>query len=346
MRDTILFLQSEIHNYHISLIIELTECHNYDVISIYKDKNIRTPFVPPKLNNVTFIGKSNFKTANNIIHYINGRNVEMARVSGWVDKEYLKVAKYLKNIDVKTVVCSDTQWKNEIKQTIGAFLYNCKIRSAFTHIMVAGPYQFEYARKLNFDKRQIIFGNLSANSDVFNTTIEELNKEINRRILFVGLLDKNKIGMLLEVWYELDDKNGWNLDLIGNGPLKKDESTDKSVSYLGYKSNIEIAELMKISGFMILPSLREQWGVVMHEAALSGLPILCSDTVGAIPLFMINGFNGFTFKMDDKKDLKKKIKEMMSLSDDQLYKMKVNSILLGSRITTPISAASLISVLK
>ena len=345
MRDTILFLQSEIHNYHISLIMELTERHNFDVISIYKDKNRRTPFEPPVLNNVSFLGKSNFNSADKIIEHIKGRNVKLARVSGWTDKGYLKVAKYLKNIDVKTVVCSDTQWKNELKQIIGAFLFNWKIRSVFTHIMVAGPYQFEYARKLNFNKKQIIFGNLSANSFVYTCTPEELESEINKNILFVGLLDNNKIGLLLKAWSQIINKKGWKLNLVGNGPLYKEESSDDSILYLGYKTNIEIADLMKKVGFMILPSLREQWGVVMHEAALSGLPILCSDSVGAIPLFMINGFNGLTFKTGDMEDLKGKMQEMMALSDDQLYKMKVNSTLLGGRITTPISAASLISVL-
>lgn len=346
MKGTILFLQSEIHNYHISLISEIVESHNYKVISIFKDKSKRTPFEPPVIHNVTFIGKSNFKKPKEIISYLEGENVKLLRVSGWVDKGYLKVAKYFKDKDIKTVVCSDTQWKNNIKQTLGAFIYNFKIRRAFTHIMVAGPYQFEYARKLNFKKTQIIFGNLSANSTIYSCNITDISKVNLKKILFVGLLDNNKIQLLIEAWEEFENLDGWSLNLVGNGPLKDKLSSNNSINCLGYKSSLEIVDLMKKSSFMVLPSLEEQWGVVMHEAALSGLPIVCSNTVGAIPLFMINGYNGLAFKTGDKDDLKLKLKEMMALSDNELFKMKINSTKLGSRITTPISASSLISVIK
>lgn len=345
MKGSILFLQSEIHNYHISLISELVGNDGFSVISVYKDKNKRTPFEPPIIKNVTFIGKSKINSVDEIINYIKDRDIKLVRVSGWMDKDYLTVSKILKKKNIKTVVCSDTQWKNELKQTIGTLIYNYKIRNAFTHIMVAGPYQFEYARRLRFKKNQILFGNLSANSFIYNCDIKKINNKIEKNILFVGLLDNNKIGLLLDVWSDLNDKMGWKLRLVGNGPLKDELSNYQDIECLGYKSNTEISKLMHESGFMILPSLREQWGVVMHEASLSGLPILCSDSVGAIPVFMINRFNGLIFKTGDKEDLKLKMLEMMSFSDEKLYEMKINSALLGNRITTPISAATLISVL-
>lgn len=343
---TIVFLQSEIHNYHISLIKHLTEKLNYNIISCYIDKNASTPFSPPSINNATFIRRSSINNHQDLISILENKNVCLLRVSGWKDYTYLKVSKHFKKKNIKTVVCSDTQWKNTLKQTVGSILFNYKIRQSFSHMMVAGPYQYEYARKLKFRKNQIIFENLSADCSVYDNEINKLKIEKGKSILFVGRLDSNKISCLIAAWKLIKNKNGWQLNFVGNGNLKDTLNNDPSVSFHGFKSNIEISKLMKDSDLMILPSLKEQWGVVMHEAALSGLPIICSDSVGAMPLFMINGFNGYSFKAGDVNDLKRKIEKFMFMTDEDLLLMKKNSLSLGKRITTSTSAASLVSIIS
>ena len=110
---------------------------------------------------------------------------------------------------------------------------------------------------------------------------------------------------------------------------------------------MKISNLMNRSGAFVLASKIENWGVVIHEAAaLAGLPIICSDSVGSIPVFVINGFNGFVFRNQNKTDLLNTLSKFIELSEDKILSMRTNSSILGTRITTPISAASLISVLN
>jgi glycosyltransferase involved in cell wall biosynthesis len=344
--NTIVFLQSEIHNYHISLIKYLTEKLNYNVISIYIDKNTSTPFRPPVIKNVNFIGKSSIKSYEDLIAILQNNNVCLVRVSGWKDYDYLQVAKYFKKKNIKTVVCSDTQWKNTFKQTLGSILFNYFIRKFFTHIMVAGPYQYEYARKLKFRKNQIIFENLSADSFVYENHVKNLRIKKSKKILYVGRFDNNKISCLIKAWELFSDYNGWQINFIGNGELSDDINNIPNFNNLGYKSNIEISQIMKESDLLILPSIHEQWGLVMHEAALSGLPIICSDSVGSIPLFLINGYNGFSFKAGNPHDLKIKLQKFLEMSEEDLLVMKKNSLSIGRRITTSSSAASLVSIIR
>ncbi len=48
-----------------------------------------------------------------------------------------------------------------------------------------------------------------------------------------------------------------------------------------------------------LLSRHEPWGVVVNEAAASGLPLLLSDRVGAAPDLLRDGENGFLVPVDD-----------------------------------------------
>lgn len=343
-KSKILFLLSEIHNYHLSLIEELVFSYEYDVLVIYRDKKKQTPYKPTYIRGVKFMGKSAFKTYGEFKNFILKVNPILVRTSGWIDKDYLKISKTLKKKGVVSVVVSDTQWKNSFRQTLGALVYGKYIISCFNKMMVAGPYQYEYARKIGFTKKNILFSNLSANTNIFDGDL--INQNFEKKFVYVGNLEKIKgTHLLLEAWNLLQEKKSWKLELIGNGSYYK-KSVSSDIIYRGFLSSDEIKISMRNSAFFILPSVHEQWGVVMHEATLSGIPILCSDEVGSIPLFMINGFNGFTFESNSVKDLCESLDKIINLSQNDLLRMRENSLSLSKRITTPISAASLLSAIK
>jgi len=344
MKNNILFLLSEVHNYHISLIDEITTKYNYNVVVIYKDKNNKTPYQPTQLQAVIYKGKSTFITYKGFKEYAVNVNPILVRTSGWVDKDYLKVSKIFKKSGIATVVVSDTQWKNTIRQTLGAFLYGRYIRSCFDKMMVAGPYQFEYARKIGFSKKNILFSNLSANTKLYEGEIN--SKKFEKKIVYVGNLEKIKgTHLLLDAWSSLQEKKSWKLELIGRGSYFR-ETVSSDILYRGFLDSEDIKKSLRSAAFFVLPSINEQWGVVMHEATLCGIPIICSDEVGSIPLFMINGFNGFTFKTNSVKDLNKYIEKVINLPNEEIVRMRENSLSLSKRITTPISAASLLAAIK
>ena len=76
--------------------------------------------------------------------------------------------------------------------------------------------------------------------------------------------------------------------------------------------------------FIILPSLHENWGLVINEAMENKLPILLSDMVGSKYDLLINGLNGFTFT-SEYKSIEKLFNTVNSLSKQQLKLMGENS---------------------
>ncbi len=86
--------------------------------------------------------------------------------------------------------------------------------------------------------------------------------------------------------------------IVGDGPLRaslenivKEESIP--VRFMGFRQNQDLLALYTAGDFFVLPSRNEAWGIVVAEAAASGLPLLLSDQVGAAYDLLEDGRNGF-----------------------------------------------------
>jgi glycosyltransferase involved in cell wall biosynthesis len=95
---------------------------------------------------------------------------------------------------------------------------------------------------------------------------------------------------------------GARLHLVGDGLLK--EPLRQRAAELGLAEAIEIHGAMKLEQFqpfyfsswaLVLPSLREPWGLVANEALSYGCPIVVSDHCGCVPELVTDG-TGFRFE--------------------------------------------------
>ena len=123
-------------------------------------------------------------------------------------------------------------------------------------------------------------------------------------------------------------------------------SNSDSVRFNEFMQPDQLAKEQAMAGCFVLPSRHEPWGVVVHEFAAAGLPILASDVVGATSKFVIDGYNGFIFKSDSVSALTQAMQKIISCNDDKLEEMGQRSYELSSRITPQSSAAYLLSLIK
>ncbi|OGP75341.1 MAG: hypothetical protein A2W09_07220 [Deltaproteobacteria bacterium RBG_16_50_11] len=100
-----------------------------------------------------------------------------------------------------------------------------------------------------------------------------------------------------------------DLHICGSGELedhlKRDvERRDLSgVIFHGFLPAAGVAKILATSLALILPSTAEQWGLVVNEALAMGVPILCSDNVGARDSLVRTGVNGYVFEPDNAEGL-------------------------------------------
>jgi glycosyltransferase involved in cell wall biosynthesis len=138
---------------------------------------------------------------------------------------------------------------------------------------------------------------------------DELRRELGIRselnLVHVGRLVRlKKVPILCEALLRADQRVG--LVLVGNGdqePVLRSRYGDRLGDRLKFAGGIAPAELPKwyaATDILVLASgAREHWGMVLNEACISGMPVICNRRVGAVPHLLEDGRNGLALESDD-----------------------------------------------
>lgn len=275
-------------------------------------------------------------------------NPKLLVVAGWAVTDFVWVAKQIRGkLNIPVVSYSDTQWRNSWSQKINCLISPWHLKKAFTHLWVAGIYQYEYARKLGFTKNQIIYNSLSCDTDLFQqVSLEQKQNHYPKNFLFIGRFVPVKgLDLLINAWQQIPDKRGWTLTLIGDGPLKEEFRGINDVIIKDFMSQVGLIEEIRETGCFVLPSKFEPWALVIHEASASGLPIIATDECGASPHFVISNYNGFQVQANVE-SLKNALEQIIAMEPTQLYQLSENSRKLAANITPELGAAQLMSILN
>ncbi len=132
--------------------------------------------------------------------------------------------------------------------------------------------------------------------------IDEINldckKEENLTLCFLGRLRKTKnpedaIKIFLNVKNYITNSK---MIIIGTGPLegylKEKYKNVKDLYFLGYLSEEEKYKNLCKCHFLIVPSIREGWGIVVIEASYLSVPVIGYNVPGLIDSIR-DGINGF-----------------------------------------------------
>jgi len=97
-----------------------------------------------------------------------------------------------------------------------------------------------------------------------------------------------------------DDVPG-RLLIAGSGPQEAElrSQTNGRVQLLGQLASEELPQLYASADCFVLPSRSEPWGMVLNEAAASGLPLVASEAAGGGYDLIEDGVNGYRVPVDD-----------------------------------------------
>jgi glycosyltransferase involved in cell wall biosynthesis len=289
------------------------------------------------------------KPKDEILNDLKDFNPNIVITAGWMIQEYNWLCqKIRKCIDIPVVAMTDTPWYGRWRQKIHSLISPFYTQKMFTHLWVAGIKQYDYARKLGFKNDHIIFNCLSADLDVFNKVdIDKKKSNYPKNFIFIGrFIEIKGLRNLMEAWSLIQDKKEWTFTLIGSGEMKKELVDNGNFIVKDHISQDLLINEMQNSGCFVLPSLREPWALVIHEAAAAGLPIVCTETCGAASHFVINNYNGLKVENNSIKDLKLKLENIINMDMSDLINFGNRSRLLSNSITPDIQTASLLQLIK
>jgi glycosyltransferase involved in cell wall biosynthesis len=217
-------------------------------------------------------------------------------------KAYRAVMKSVRP-EVVRLMYMDNLWRAAPRQWLGRATHRWYLRPVADAAVVASDRSEFYARRLGFGPSDVIRGGAVGDTDLFCSpprTAEELGSR--RSFLYVGRLVDHKGPDVLAAAYaryrELTD-DPWDLHVVGIGPMADLLEDKPGVVMHGFVDPEAVAELMRSVSCFVLTSHIEPYGVVVHEAAACGLPILCTEFSGAAPVFVSDGVNGWQVASGD-----------------------------------------------
>lgn len=277
---------------------------------------------------VKWIDRRTLKTIHDIDSKLEGFVPDVFFCGGWFDKLLVRYASKARRKNVKTVLLIDTPWKGTMKQWIHCLISRFSLIPKFNYAWGAGEPQKKYLSRLGFFDKNIKLGYYCADTEKF-APIGEMRIESAKKsniwphvMLYIGRYVAVKNMRRMErAFIKASEGTDWKLVCIGGGELWEERTIHPRIEHLGYKQPNEIQEYVKNAGCFVLPSEYEPWGVVVHEAALMGLPMLCSNKIQAATKFLKEGKNGFVFNPLDEEEMACVFKKLMKNSDGDLYQM-------------------------
>lgn len=347
----IFFLRSELLPDNISVYEELIASFGAKVFVFYYS-SINHISLDLKSNTLNLVGyKKEQYVKEDILHIILNEKPDLIYINtGHNDKDYLWIAKQVRQklVDIPVVSGCDTQWRSTLRQRIGRLISRWYLHRYFTHICVAGVYQYEYARMMKFPKDSILFNGISGNVPLFSSSkLESKNQKYPHNFLFVGRFVPVKgLEYLIEAWKKLENKKDWKLVLVGEGFLPKSFYGREDIVIKPVQTQEQLVREAEQSGCFVLPSIFEQWSLVIHEFAAAGLPMICSKACGAVAHFLINKYNGYIVDPANVESLAETMQLIINMPDSELYEMGVRSREMSQSITPRKTAASIYSIIR
>jgi len=197
-----------------------------------------------------------------------------------------------------------------------------------------GKLSCEYTRSLGIPLERITTGHMVADTQSLalssaNVSSAEKSKlRMDWRLqgtvfLYVGqLIERKGIAHLLDAWAKLENTNAdATLLIVGDGPAKRMLVNQKGclglkhVCFTGPVEYGRIAYYYAAADVFIIPTLEDNWSLVVPEAMACGLPILCSKYNGCWPELVRDGINGWIFDPLDSEDVFNCLKETIKSKD-------------------------------
>ncbi|AFY74462.1 glycosyltransferase [Synechococcus sp. PCC 7502] len=189
--------------------------------------------------------------------------------------------------------------KGSLQKTLASALNNCQAIAAIGSHAVQ-DYQQRFPNKPIF--------NIPYYCD-----LEAFSQEIPQRprtpptILFCGqMIARKGLDLLLQAFEQLISMGLTSrLLLVGREAdlpqmlTKVSEKNQHYIEYAGFQAPEDLPHFFRQADIFVLPSRHDGWGVVINQAIGAGLPVICSDAVGAANDLIEQGINGYTFPNGD-----------------------------------------------
>ena len=343
-------LHSKLSGYMVSCLKALKTRHNIQLLVFRWPVSSEAPFDSfDTLDWIDALYTKRNQHAEDILQIVKDFRPDGLLIPGWMDRDYLKVARVMKKQGVTVVAGSDTQWQGTLRQWGGKLLAPHMLHNAIDVLWVAGERQRTLARHLGFTGENCWSGLYACDWKKFAYVFNTRDFQSAPAFLYVGRYTYSKgLDVLLAAYrtYRASVSDPWPLICAGAGEQQHILSGQKGVIDKGFVQPDRLPTLLGKASVFVLPSRKEPWGVALQEAAASGLPLICSTACGASIGLLQDAYNGYLFENGDADHLSRQLIQMHNLQIPERLQMGERSHELSKQFTPQRWADTLVKGLK
>ncbi|MEQ1498200.1 MAG: glycosyltransferase family 4 protein [Novosphingobium sp.] len=227
---------------------------------------------------------------------------------GYNEPDIIALSWLLRLCGVQVVALSESKFDDKPRRA-GTELLKALILAPYNAAIVGASRHRAYFRFLGFRQRPVLPGYDSIGVERIRAMggahLAPMGMAFaDRNFAFVGrFVDKKNLIELVDAFALYRAAAGprpRRLVLIGSGAEEaairaRAEQRDVSdvIDFTGFLRAEDVAQLLAGSLALLLPSLEEQWGLVVNEALAFGLPVIASSAVGSTDVLVRTMVNGF-----------------------------------------------------
>jgi glycosyltransferase involved in cell wall biosynthesis len=256
------------------------------------------------------------------------QKLDVCILPGYAPKQSLAVLAAAKSLGIRTVMMNESHAGTSRARGLGTVAKR-QLMALFDSALVGGNPQKRYAASFGFPLEKIFTGYDAVDNDYFSARADEIRsraEEIRAQFglpqnYFLSLgrfVAKKNLGTLIRGYRRFLDANPGSrthLVMVGSGEegealrklccelclavYDKTKSGDNAetetrvelpgVHFYGFRQIEDNPVFYALAAAFVLPSLWEEWGLVVNEAMASGLPVVVSETAGCAEDLLVTG---------------------------------------------------------
>lgn len=234
--------------------------------------------------------------------------------SAWWAPEFSESWPVVRAIGGRVIAMIDNNYVPTLKCFLNGLRFRFCFARKFDGYFVPGNSSVRMLKSYGVPESKIARGVYCADANLFRLGLPPSQRP--KKILFTGrLIERKNVLRTCSAFLRANQKigGGWMLDVCGVGPLADRIPEVPEINIRGFVQPEQIAALYREARVFVLPSLEEHWGLVVHEAALSGCMLLMSDRIGAAEDFVTKE-NGSLFDPYDEVAIEDAFLKVMTMS--------------------------------
>jgi glycosyltransferase involved in cell wall biosynthesis len=257
-------------------------------------------------------------------------------VAGWASPESFAAIAWARKRRRRIVMLSESKY-DDAPRSLFREAIKRRIVSLSDAAVVGGPAHMEYALTLGLQADSVFTGYDAVDNAYFAAGAQaarvepemmRLRLEIPHRYLLASarFIPKKNLPRLVSAYAGAMSgrTDGPDLVILGDGSERAAiaaaiarSGVSGRVHLPGFKSYADLPALYALSEGFVHVSTSEQWGLVINEAAASGVPVVASSACGATGALVADGVSGFVVNADSEASICNGLRRLIDLDPDR-----------------------------